>query len=768
MCRSPFRYPTSSPSSLPRASTTRLRRNSIKGIFEPFVHTTTANGGWHRRLVDQRASARTLLAVHKAALGSHAHADRAAAAVDAAARLLDGHHGSASGLCMAPPGKGSAKGGGKGSASNTETWEQKHTRLKKEITEAAKQGDDLTFLNKIFQAHLISTRLTFTKPQPKVVAPKPKAGSFSATNKAKETVQQSQKQLDEAARIAAKARDDHAASVAERNRLSSERSAKAKADKEALRLTGVPRETQICPLCTYTHTYASSAKCHHCKVAFLAPRVPAPQAAAPPPKAAAVAVSPLEEAALATLSVLQSRTFAVVAAGTQPGPPAPAPPPAVLPVLPGAAPPAVPPPPTPSVADAEQAADFAEAKLLMALRAKKLEAEKQRDIFKDSPDVHGALQRRATELEAEVSALLAKRQLAMAPHQLGVVLGQRQLSLSTAQQHFATRDAAAKVQVEAFDLKAKEIDAGFLQEIVRVTEAQKAQRDGFAAQRTTLCDQINAELLTAKEACLSAQKELQATEAAHATQSGTAKATAEAAAVVAKTAADAAQQAAEAAAANQALAVTQAADDQARLRQEHADAQQRMREEATAAQAALQSQLDAQKALIVQQEQLLATQQLSFQPSAFRPPVDLPAPTPPADGDTGMAWFRLRQFLLLIAQQDLPVTVSWADLEQFRLPWTVFLTLVPLEIAKEVMPGLSGIGPDSTAAVPRRLLACLRDQMDTLAHVWLTEQAKASSRAEIIQEANAFAQKTLDEAKRIQERKRPAESSAEKEQRTAA
>ena len=142
----------------------------------------------------------------------------------------------------------------------------------------------------------------------------------------------------------------------------------------------------------------------------------------------------------------------------------------------------------------------------------------------------------------------------------------------------------------------------------------------------------------------------------------------------------------------------------------------------------------------------------------------LPEPQQPGDFDKGAAWYRLRQYLALMAQQDAPVVFAWADMAQFKLTWEEFCTLVPFSISLEAIPGidLAG-GPELAAPVPRRLLACLRDQMDMLAILWLQKQTEEKVKLEMVAEANQFAQKTLDQAKRILDRKRPAETSASKE-----
>ena len=741
--------------------------------------------------MDQRASARTLLAVHKAALGSHAHADKAAAAVNAAARLLDGHHGSASGIsaaCMAPPAKGAgkgAKGAGKGSGKGSETWEQKTSRLQCEVSEAAVAGLDLTYLNTTLQRHLTSTKLWTSGGQPAAkakVEPKPKAGSFAATNQANKNLHQSQKQLEEAAQLAIKARDEAAAASAQRAQFNADRNLKKKEERDAKRLADGPRPTQLCTECAYAGTYATSMKCHSCQEPFVAPRVPAPVAAKPLAGASAAAASSTENLFRASLKELQARPYAIVvtngvpkATAPPPAPPAPAASganlaAAVSPPAPGVASPSLSPPaPAPLVAPAVASpgaapasapvadADLEEARQLTALRAKKVEADIQMVAFKEVPAVLAALVKRAADLQLEISALMVKRQLALPPHQLGVLLGQRRMDLSTAQEKFAVLDKASHSQLCDHDTSALEIDTGFAQEIIRVTEAKKLAVDCFAAKRVALYESLAVGLTAAREACVYAQQQLTDAESTHATQSGATRAAAEAAAATASVQKVAAEAAAAAAAAAQTKAADDAAAAQQLLLEEHAATQQRLVDEAAATHQRLQLQLDEQQRLLTEQSNKLAAQQAVLQPSAVKPMAQLPPPPLPKDEETGKAWFRLRQFLALIAQQDAHVPVTWGELVSFHVDWDTFLTLVPLQIVQEVDQQLGAAAPEPQLAVPRRLVACLRDQMDSLAHSWLTDLARADSRAQLIEKANEYARDALDQAKRLQDRKRLAE-----------
>ena len=694
----------------------------------------------------QRAGARKLLIVHKAAQGSLKHADEAAAAVADAAKLLDDHHGSASGLasvgCMAPPAKGKSYGKGKYQAGAKESWEARRDRLIAEESELAKQQSAAA--NRLQNLYTQGDK-SASGGRAKGGA-KGTPGNFGRSNQANLRVQSTQAELDAAADRAysaaakrAEAREGNRVSNAERNRLKKE-------ERDQSRLDAGPRPTRFCTKCTYAGTYETSARCHACKVCFEDPKVPTPTPTPAPTPAAAPSAAEL--AAVSTLAKIKEESaarIATYAGAVKAGGPVVVPPPPAPPQPKAAA--APPPAPTvavganapPSVDAAASAAtaaaataDLEEAKQITALRAKRAKAEAQRTVFEDVPEVHASFTRMIAQLDQEVTDRLAERQKALPPHQLGAVVAQRQLELCTAQKEATDVKAAVEAEGAAFDTKAKSIDAGYAEELRKLQEAQVAARAGFDAQRIELHKRLAKRLADATAASLAARQLLQTAEAAHASQSGATKLAADAAAEVAAQVTAAAA----AALAEQQRAATTAAD----------------------AQQVLQAQIDAQKILLAQQEQKIQDQHRLLQPSAVKAPVQLPTPAAPTDTATGDAWFRLRQFLILLAQQEAPVGVSWNDLVQFLMTWEEFSKLVPFHVSKESIPDLdAAAGPHLDQHVPRRLLACLRDQMDVLVHEWFKEAAKSDARAELTTEANKFAQTVLDEAKRIQEKKRPAE-----------
>ena len=178
--------------------------------------------------------------------------------------------------------------------------------------------------------------------------------------------------------------------------------------------------------------------------------------------------------------------------------------------------------------------------------------------------------------------------------------------------------------------------------------------------------------------------------------------------------------------------------------------------------AALHKQLADQKG----QNQLLADQ-LQRQPTApsqtgVMAAAVLPTPQMPA-ADSAPALINLRQSLHLLAQQDDHVPVTWGHLTQAHLPWTDAILLVPkAEVARSKIEFDVEVGPNADHLVPPRVLALLRTQLDAVVHQWT--EANAVQAALAINQADqcTWAHAIMDEAKRVQEKKRPAETTAEK------
>ena len=109
--------------------------------------------------------------------------------------------------------------------------------------------------------------------------------------------------------------------------------------------------------------------------------------------------------------------------------------------------------------------------------------------------------------------------------------------------------------------------------------------------------------------------------------------------------------------------------------------------------------------------------------------------------------------------QDVQVPFTWADLGVAGLNWESFCVLVPPKVTAESIPDLDHAnGPKASEPMPRRTLECLRSQLDTIAVLWDSKIAEEATKAEMRAQAEAFAVQILDQAKRIAEKKRGAQT----------
>ena len=101
--------------------------------------------------------------------------------------------------------------------------------------------------------------------------------------------------------------------------------------------------------------------------------------------------------------------------------------------------------------------------------------------------------------------------------------------------------------------------------------------------------------------------------------------------------------------------------------------------------------------------------------------------------------------------------VAWGDLASGHLHWTDVVKLMPFHLIEESVQGIDpSNGPEPDAPVPRRVLELLRKQLDTIVSLWTNDNAIQAAKAEEQHARSDWAQKVLDQAKRVQEHKRPA------------
>ena len=165
-----------------------------------------------------------------------------------------------------------------------------------------------------------------------------------------------------------------------------------------------------------------------------------------------------------------------------------------------------------------------------------------------------------------------------------------------------------------------------------------------------------------------------------------------------------------------------------------------------------------QQQLLAEAQRKLAEQQQTLQPTALLPPAVLPDPQMPGCESAAQALYVLQLALKRLAMQESQVLFTWADLASAQLCWTDFCKLVPALVTAESVQDLDLVqGPRLTDQIPRRTLECLRVQLDTIMGQWTAQNAEAAARTDLQNQASAFAATILDQAKRIQDKKRHAE-----------
>ena len=89
----------------------------------------------------------------------------------------------------------------------------------------------------------------------------------------------------------------------------------------------------------------------------------------------------------------------------------------------------------------------------------------------------------------------------------------------------------------------------------------------------------------------------------------------------------------------------------------------------------------------------------------------------------------------------------WGHVESVGLTWADITTLLPTEIIGDVQP-------KGDCTIPRRVLGALRRRLDGLATLWEVAHAMLSTEADVTTAANAVITNVMDEAKRMDSRKR--------------
>ena len=340
-----------------------------------------------------------------------------------------------------------------------------------------------------------------------------------------------------------------------------------------------------------------------------------------------------------------------------------------------------------------------------------------------------ALRNRIAQLDAEFLAAQNAKEATLTPLQQGEVLTQRQKSSSDAAASAKEVQNAADAAVVAFDADARATKEHYLEHMRQLVAAQTVVEQKSVADRGALVTRLRKGTDVAHAKAADMKRLLSAAQSTQAQQSGAAQA--------------AAQSLLEQ---QQAVAAAQLATQQQHLQQQEILKQQL---------AETQAKLNAQAAE-------LTKQQAAVRPSAMQPAAVLPSPSMPEGKDAATAMYSLRASLLLLAEQDTPVVVSWGDLALGHLHWADVCRIVPHHVIDRSVKGIdAAAGPSPEAPVPRRVLELIRKQLDAIVSEWVRDNDTKVAVAQEKHSQSAWAQNVLDEAKRVQERKRPAESTAE-------
>ena len=291
-----------------------------------------------------------------------------------------------------------------------------------------------------------------------------------------------------------KAKKDQDDAAEERKRKAEEKKKQRQVERDAR--NGGPRPTKPCPNCLSEITYATSKRCFECKEPFL-PDAVAATAAPNPPAAAAQLATPTGEAAVqylqsATKAMDKVKTLSFAEVAQKPAAPAPAAAAAASASPPAAANPATGSPTADAqatvidvdAADAEAAA--AAAKQLVSLRAQRATSESQRIAYVGTPHLQQAFASHVTDLDTQIAKIVGARQAALAPHQLGHIVGQRQLEVSVAMREASETKEKTIVRLKSFDDYVKQVSDDFAIRMQALVDAQKAAADGFTAERAAL------------------------------------------------------------------------------------------------------------------------------------------------------------------------------------------------------------------------------------------------------------------------------------------
>ena len=768
-----------------------------------------------------RANARAILTVHKAAHGSTRHAQAAAAAVSAAAECLDGHHGSSSGLvdaeCMAPP--PSSKGKGKSKGKGMESFANKTARLEAEITDAAALHDPqlLEYLWKVQDGHLKSAwRYYDDNKEPKGKGKgtgKGKGKGIGPTQTESAKVHALRKEIQELKQAQSSSSDsndtstDDSTANGHRSRSGSARRSRSRTNDGHAR--GEPRARQGSRRRSTSRKRSKSAQSSQSSGDWhqtLTKEEKAERkklkkerdALRKQQKREGTEAAPRETRLCCHADCTSNRTYATSTRCIDCGKPFPTGPIQRAPTTPT-------PTPTPTVPPAvvSPASDQARLTLKQLGSAAQARAVTYAEATKKAVTVVAPTDKQplptppqppkptpvviALDSADSASAETAAKELAAIRTKLAALdaQGKEWISVPALAAAIRAEAAALTVKMEAIlakhqaSLAPQQLEEILSQRRLELTAAVKTEAAAVEATQTRVAafdehaHQVNndyvKEVAALNNAHVAAQKALDAERVDLIATLHQSANTAKAAVVAIRARIAAAQALVQAATpADTAMPDAQAVARAAAEAEAKAAADKAAADQAAAVVTAKQALIDD-----LHRQLELAKQQLAV--AANPAPTPIP-PTPQArtvptlpqvqlttDEALAQTWYVVRAGLLLLDVQDTALDVHWQELFSAGLLWPRFCELIPASIVATSEPLTDPTtGPDPAAKVPRRILGLLRAQLDALASLWTVSHAKNATAAEVTNLANDFITKVRQEALRNQKRPatRPSDSTA--------
>ena len=344
-----------------------------------------------------------------------------------------------------------------------------------------------------------------------------------------------------------------------------------------------------------------------------------------------------------------------------------------------------------------------------------------------------ALEAELANIDEKIRLHLQAREQALEPHQLEELLSQQRLELAAAVKTEAQATEASSTTLRTFDTRANKVNDECLKELEAMKQAHEATKAALIAEREALVTALTNDAAEATKRVANIRAKIDSTTAL-------------------------------ARAASRTVDLTGGTD---------VDMKTRAEKEATTAAAQqaqvkrLTEQLEATKRELADTTAAAEAAKAAPAPTTtIQPPMraHTPLPTLELTNDEQLAnsWHVVRAGLLLLDVQDTALDVRWQEIFGSGLSWENICNLVPADEIIQSDPQIDKTnGPVPESKIPRRVLGLLRAQLDALAALWTAKHAEDAATAEITSRAYDFISHVREEAFRVQNRKRPADTTSE-------